>query len=143
LSIGNGPVKVAISSDPNDTEVQAISAFLRVLNALENIRSSIAVIQRARQMSSLEDLREGAGLALAEVDDALQVLSAGAFKSTSDSQILASRAQLLGARSLLLAVAAQASATGAGNALEESTRRLRAARIDLVDDSTLPATFRN
>jgi protein-disulfide isomerase-like protein with CxxC motif len=114
-----------------------------VLNALENIRSSIAVIQRARQMSSLEDLREGAGLALAEVDDALQVLSAGAFKSTSDSQILASRAQLLGARSLLLAVAAQASATGAGNALEESTRRLRAARIDLVDDSTLPATFRN
>lgn len=123
--------------------MQAISAFLRVLNALENIRSSIAVIQRARQMSSLEDLREGAGLALAEVDDALQVLSAGAFKSTSDSQILASRAQLLGARSLLLAVAAQASATGAGNALEESTRRLRAARIDLVDDSTLPATFRN
>ena len=28
---------VSISADPNDPEVQAIAAFLRVLNALENI----------------------------------------------------------------------------------------------------------
>ena len=143
LSIGNGPVKVAISSHPNDPEVQAISAFLRVLNALENIRSSISVVQRARQMSSVEHLREAAGLALAEIDDALQVLSTGALESTADPQVLASKAQLVSARSLLLAVAAQASATGAGKVLDESTRRLRAARIALVDDSSLPATFRN
>jgi hypothetical protein len=42
FSIGNpanGAIPIKISSDPNDPEVQAISAFLRVLNALENIRS--------------------------------------------------------------------------------------------------------
>ena len=54
LSIGSpligGPVPVKISSDPNDPEVQAIAAFLRVLNALENIRSSISVAERGRTM---------------------------------------------------------------------------------------------
>ena len=67
---------VTISGDPNDPEVQAISAFLRVLNALENIRSSINVAERGRQMGADKDARELAALALAETVDAI----AGSFK---------------------------------------------------------------
>ena len=49
---------MSISADPNDPEVQAIAAFLRVLNALENIRSSINVAERGRTMATAADMRE-------------------------------------------------------------------------------------
>ena len=70
---------VDISADPNDPEVLAIAAFLRVLNALENIRSSINVAERGRTMTSAADLRDLARLSLAETIDALEVLSEGAL----------------------------------------------------------------
>lgn len=126
-SIGNGGVPVNISPDPNDPEVQAISAFLRVLNALENIRSSINVAQRGRQMSRPEDARELAGLALAETVDAIQVLSAGALAKSVEPDVLSARAHLMAARALLDAAA----------------RNLRAARSALADPATLPPSFRN
>ena len=65
-------VAVDISADPRDPEVQAIAALLRVLNALENIRSSINVAERGRTMSQVGDLRDLARLALAETVDALE-----------------------------------------------------------------------
>src|SRR5262249_25377282 len=48
ISIGgpNGVAAVKISPDPNDPEVQAIAAFLRVLNALKNVRSSLNAVHR-------------------------------------------------------------------------------------------------
>ena len=49
---------MSISGDPGDPEVQAIAAFLRVLNALENIRSSINVAERGRVMAGADDKRE-------------------------------------------------------------------------------------
>jgi hypothetical protein len=64
---------------PNDPEVQAIAAFLRVLNALENIRSSINVAQRGRTTTRAADLRDLARLSLAETVDAIEVLSQGAL----------------------------------------------------------------
>jgi len=57
FSIGNPAnksVPIKISSDPNDLEVQQIAAFLRVLNALENIRSSINVAERGRTMKRMQ-----------------------------------------------------------------------------------------
>ena len=83
-----------------------------MLNALENIRSSLAVVQPARQMSSGEHLRAGASLALAEIDNALQVLSTGALENIADPPILAARAQPLSARSLLIALALVAEPQG-------------------------------
>ena len=71
-----------ISADPNDPEVQAIAAFLRVLNALENIRSSINVAERGRTMTRVADMRDLARLSLAETIDALEVLSEGALATT-------------------------------------------------------------
>ena len=50
-SLAAGAVPVDISADPNDPEVLAIAAFLRVLNALENIRSSINVAEHGRTMT--------------------------------------------------------------------------------------------
>ena len=76
----NTAIPVSISADPNDPEVQAIAAFLRVLNALENIRSSINVAERGRKMARADDMRELARLSLAEVTDAIHVLSEGALK---------------------------------------------------------------
>ena len=76
---GTFALPVTISADPDDPEVQAIAAFLRVLNALENIRSSLNVAERGRRMARTDDMRELAGLALAETIDAMQVLSGGAL----------------------------------------------------------------
>jgi cytochrome c peroxidase len=143
-SIGNGGVPVSISADPNDPEVQAISAFLRVLNALENIRSSINVVQRGQQMSSSKDAVELAGLALAETVDAIQVLSDGALSKSVEPAVLSSRAHLMAARSLLNAAwGSQASSAALGNMLASATRSLRAARSALANPDTLPPSFRN
>jgi len=58
-SIGNpNAIPIQISADPNDAEVQEIGAFLRVLNALENIRSSINVAERGRTMASEADAHD-------------------------------------------------------------------------------------
>ena len=77
-SIGNRAVPVTISDKADNPEVQAIAAFLRVLNALENIRSSMNVAERGSRMTREEDARDLAALALAECIDAIEVLSAGA-----------------------------------------------------------------
>ena len=79
---------VSISADPDDPEVQAIAAFLRVLNALENIRSAINVAERGRTMTRADDMRDLAGLSLAETIDALEVLSQGALAKEIEPSIL-------------------------------------------------------
>ena len=84
FSIGRRFIPVTISQDPKDPEVQAIAAFLRVLNALENIRSSISVAERATTMTAEEDARELSALALAETIDAIEVLSEGALAKTTN-----------------------------------------------------------
>ena len=123
-------------------EVQAIAAFLRVLNALENIRSSINVAERGRTMADEEDAHDLARLALAETGDAIRVLSEGALATNVEPGILAARAKVFVAR-VLLQVAQHTPRRAIDNVLEQATSRLRAARSDLADPVTLPATFRN
>jgi cytochrome c peroxidase len=55
-------------------ELGAVAAFLRVLNALENIRSSTEVLQRAQGPLSRAKARELLRLSTAEIDDAIRVL---------------------------------------------------------------------
>jgi cytochrome c peroxidase len=142
-SLANGGFPVNISPDPNDPEVQAIAAFLRVLNALENIRSSINVAQRGQQMSSPEDARELAGLALAETVDAVQVLSDGALAKSVEPAVLSARAHLMAARGLLNAASRSPASAAVRNMLDEAARSLRAARSALANPATLPPSFRN
>ncbi len=143
-SIGGpiGLVFVKISADPNDPEVRAIAAFLRVLNTLENIRSSLSLVGRAHGMAADDDARDLAGLALAETKDALAVLGAGALARSSEPGILATRAHLIAARLLLEAGARLPVRPAIDFALDQAASSLRAARSALADSSTLPVSYR-
>jgi hypothetical protein len=142
-SIGNGFVIVSISPDPNDPEVQAISGFLRVLNALENIRSSINLAERGRTMTDAADAQDLAGLGLAETNDAIQVLNEGALAKSAEPGILSARAQLMAARATLDAARHAGALQAIANMLHESAVKLRAARASLANPATLPPSYRN
>lgn len=57
------------------TEVEAVAAFLRVINALENIRSSVELEQRATTTGNLNTAQELLKLSIADLQDAIEVLS--------------------------------------------------------------------
>lgn len=57
------------------TEVEAVAAFLRVINALENIRSSVELEQRATTTGNFNIAQELLKLSIAELNDAIEVLS--------------------------------------------------------------------
>jgi cytochrome c peroxidase len=145
LSIGSpgGPIPVKISADPNDPEVLAISAFLRFLNALENIRSAINVVERGRRMQSDQDARLLAKLALSEAVDAIKVLSEGALARNHETSVVAARGHLVAARVALEIGRQVPSLSAVENALERATRSLRAARSVLANPETLPSSYRN
>ena len=134
---------VSISADPNDPEVQAIAAFLRVLNALENIRSSINVAERGRRMTRTDDMRELARLSLAETIDAMQVLSEGALARRIEPGILSARVRLLAARLALEAARHLRAPQAIDTLLHAAVRNLRAARSELANPGSLPPSFRN
>ncbi len=144
-SIGDavaGPVPVKISSNPNDPEVQDISTFLRVLNALENIRSALSAGERARQAASLTDVQEIAALGREEAIDAIEVLSSGSLQRTQDLSLILCRARLSAARGALNAASSAGNRAGAEQALREALTALRGSRELLADPATLPASFR-
>ena len=66
------------------TEVVAVAAFLRVINVLENIRSSVELATRAREANAGRE-RSGELLerAASETEDAAQVLSAGGLHAAA------------------------------------------------------------
>jgi len=57
------------------TEVEAVASFLRVINALENLRSARDLAVRARNSSTLSIVDELLNLAIAESGDAFKVLT--------------------------------------------------------------------
>jgi hypothetical protein len=59
------------------TEVEAVAAFLRVINTLENIRSSIDLEQRAKNGVNFHQAQELLKLSIAELEDAIEVLGCG------------------------------------------------------------------
>ena len=138
-----GAFPVEISPDPNDPEVQAIAAFLRVLNALENIRSSIGVAERGRTMTRVGDLRDLARLALAETRDAVQVLSEGALAKHSEPAVRSARLKLIAARVTLDVAQHLQVAWAIDELLRLAVQQLRGARSALANPATLPASFRN
>lgn len=68
------------------TQVFAVGAFLRVLNALENIRSAGDIEKRAK-LGTLAQGRELIRLSIAELTDALQVLSAANLHPVAQNRI--------------------------------------------------------
>jgi hypothetical protein len=69
------------------TEVEALAKFLRVINSIENLNSTINLLQRAK-VASLSQGRELIGIALAELDDAFDVLREGHVHKDARNDIL-------------------------------------------------------
>jgi hypothetical protein len=69
-AIGVGPIEVG------PEEAEAIGAFLRVINVVENIRSAIAYGERAKRAPGYGKAQEILRLSTAEIDDAIRVLRA-------------------------------------------------------------------
>jgi len=61
----------------NGSQVANVGAFLRVLNADENARSAIDLVEKAQHLAGRHDRRVNLKLAQSEIDDALEVLGAG------------------------------------------------------------------
>ncbi len=61
------------------TQVVAVAAFLRVINALENIRAADALLEEILERRGLRS-RESARLAAEEIDDAILVLRGGGLQ---------------------------------------------------------------
>lgn len=60
----------------NGTQLVNVAAFLRVLNADENIRSAIQLLDYAVQLDQYSDKKVNVRLAIAQIKDALEVLQA-------------------------------------------------------------------
>lgn len=58
-----------------DFEVEQVAAFLRVLNTLENIRSVVAASNKAAEAQRLPDAKKMLEVAIADCQDAIDVLS--------------------------------------------------------------------
>ncbi|HXZ25242.1 MAG TPA: hypothetical protein VEI24_03390 [Nitrospiria bacterium] len=78
----------------NGSQVVNVAAFMRVLNADENARSAIALIDQAGQLDRLRDKLTDLQLARDEVEDAIEVLEAGHLHF-SDAVPLFKQADLL------------------------------------------------
>ncbi|HEU4387971.1 MAG TPA: hypothetical protein VFV34_09260 [Blastocatellia bacterium] len=84
-SFNNSPIGQNIRSlDPDGlgihleaTEVEQVAAFLRVINVLENIRSSVDLENRGKSATSFSQAQELLKLSLSELDDAIDVLRGG------------------------------------------------------------------
>jgi hypothetical protein len=84
-SFNNSPIGQNIKNlDPSGlgihleaTEVEAVAAFLRVINILENIRSSVDLDSRAKAAASFSQAQELLKLSLSELEDAIEVLDGG------------------------------------------------------------------
>ena len=69
------------------TEVAAVAAFLRVINALENIRSSIEIETRARNAKFLNDSVDLIKLSISELQDAVDVLHGGGLHPEAQQKL--------------------------------------------------------
>jgi hypothetical protein len=95
-SLPSAGAGIGITLAPAD--VNAVAAFLRTINALENIRSSLDLAERA-EGQGLSVAQELLKLSRAELDDAIDDLRGGAL--TSDPASGSARGGLTAARALI------------------------------------------
>lgn len=108
------------------TQIVAIAAFLRVINALENVRSSIDLQERALSAASFSQARELVRLSLAELEDAIEVLDCGGLHTDA-------RLKMIQAASLDALALATADSTGRNALMNQSIRLKDAARNDMMN----------
>ena len=106
------------------TQVVAIAAFLRVLNALENIRQSIEFLERSTTLSNME-AKQLLGRALNETDDSIQVLVAGGLHPQAVAHLRRARA--------FTEDAIHVGGAALVKQAQEAVREQQAARADMVE----------
>jgi cytochrome c peroxidase len=77
------------------TEVEAVAAFLRVINTLENIRSARDLAVRARNSTNADIAIELVKLALADTGDAIKVLNCANLHFSAQKQLAEAAAGLI------------------------------------------------
>jgi cytochrome c peroxidase len=70
------------------SQITAIAAFLRVLNALENIRSTTSLAERAKVATSTAQAQELLRLSTADLEDAVDVLKCAALHPEARAKLL-------------------------------------------------------
>lgn len=108
------------------TEVVAVAAFLRVINVLENERSARDLLNRIKIATSQAQAKELAELAIAEIDDASEVLIGGGLHRRAQKEFHKARgnAQKAG------------SASNASQRISEANKalaNLTTAKADIID----------
>ena len=108
------------------TQIVEVAAFLRVLNALENIRSGRGNLESARRLGLFERERGGTLLrrALIDTGDAIKVLAGGGLHPQAVLQLERARAA---------ADAARGSFFGRRRQLERALASLEAARAQMIE----------
>jgi len=108
------------------TQIVAIAAFLRVLNALENIRSGRGNLESARRLGLFERQRAEPLLrrALIDTGDAIKVLAGGGLHPQAVLQLESARGA---------ADAARGSFFGRRRQLERAVAALDAARAQMIE----------
>ena len=108
------------------TQVVAVAAFLRVINALENIRASLELIERADAATTADRKLVLLERATREAEDALQVLTGGGLHPAAVAELATALEQLRSAGSQRKARERDRYADAAGEALAR-------ARADLIE----------
>ena len=80
--IGSGGIHL------DGTQITAIASFLRVMNALENIRSTVSLAERAKIAVSTTQAHELLTLSTADLQDAIDVLKCGALHPEARVKLL-------------------------------------------------------
>jgi mono/diheme cytochrome c family protein len=128
-SFNNSPSGRAVGGIILDgTQVVEIAAFLRVLNALENIRQSIALLEPVaqRKSSTEENIRRSIGQAAQETLDSIRVLSGGGLHPQAVQHLEEARRQIRKAEHGIFFRSKQA---------KEAIRQLEKARAELAATS--------
>ena len=90
----------------NGAQVANVGAFMRVVNADDNARSAIDLIDRAQLLNHYSDRRQNLKIARTEIDDALEVLKGGRLHF-ADAVPLLKQAKRLAKSTLTMAKAKQ------------------------------------
>lgn len=118
----------------------SISALLRVLNTLENVRSSIALIKRAQNSDDPTSLQLLIQFAANEQSDAIKVMKEGVAPKITNATTIVQN--LTEAQNKVKAAGLLTDKTARNTMLESATTQLKVARDLLVDPNTLPPSFK-
>ena len=111
--------------DLETTEVVAVAAFLRVINALENIRSTNEFGEFAKDVNQFQTAQDLIRLALADVNDARAVLDEGGLHPGAQKELKL-------ARDLLDQASMEPNAAMRKNLIKDALKELDNAKKDML-----------